>query len=118
MKLRTEPMNEDEMKAGIMSAAWSAGWMIHHDRPAQRADGTWTTAIEGHPGFPDLVLVHRHKPAIVVAELKGDGGRLTRTQSQWLDRLDAAGVYTELWTPENYDDALELLTHPDAASVV
>lgn len=103
-------MTEDELQEALIAAAWASGWLIHHDRPALKADGSYTTAIEGHPGFPDLVLVHRRNPEVIVAELKGDDGRVTSTQRHWLDRFHAAGILTRLWTPANYDQALDEIT--------
>lgn len=102
-------MTEAELQATLIEAAWSLGWMVHHDRPAQRRDGTWTTAIEGHPGFPDLFLVHRRHGKAIAAELKSGDGRITDHQRRWIDRLRAADVPAYVWRPDDLDAALAIL---------
>lgn len=90
-----------------MNYARSYGWLVHHDLPSQRANGSWATAVQGDSGFPDLVLVHpgnpaRHLPAqIVYAELKTQRGKLTTGQQQWLNALHAAGQTAVVWRPSD-----------------
>jgi len=39
------------------------------------------------------------------------GGRLTAAQRGWLDALaSCAGVECYLWTPENWDEVIDILT--------
>ncbi|MCI0542945.1 MAG: hypothetical protein L0Z49_00695 [Actinobacteria bacterium] len=72
---------------GISEAdlTWSSGyamvrgWRVCHFRPATTRDG-WRTAVQGHPGFPDLVLARRGR--VVFAELKA---ALSAEQLEWLD---------------------------------
>jgi hypothetical protein len=80
-------MTEDDFKYWLigdsrrpgLARVW--GWLIHHDRPARTKDG-WRTAVEGHAGFPDLILARDRLTRIV--ELKADKGRLTIEQDAWL----------------------------------
>lgn len=86
---------------------------MHHDRPALRADGSWRTAIEGEPGFPDLVLVRA--PQIIFAELKTAVGKLSEHQVFWGNQLEhvelAVRAHTQrdfiryvIWRPKDWTD--------------
>ena len=94
-------------------------WACHHDRPARRSGAKWATAIQGHAGFPDLVLVRRG--LVLFRELKGyskDGrlGKLSPEQRDWGKQLDplwspdcgaeqwaAGGPVFDVWTPDDWD---------------
>lgn len=98
-------MTEMELQSAVIELAKLTGWMIHHDRPAQRRDGRWYTAIEGDAGFPDLVLVR--SPRIIFAELKAERGSLTEPQRDWLGLLDgvaeeAPRMEVHLWRPDDW----------------
>jgi hypothetical protein len=97
------------------------GWRVHHGRPGRTAD-SWRTAIQGHPGFPDVIAVHRVVPVAVAAELKryvnGESPRERPDAAQrvWLDlwaRLPA--VYSVCWTTLDWIDRTPqcLLADPD-----
>jgi len=78
---------------------------------AQRGDGTtfYHTPIQGHPGFPDLVLARADRP-VLFAELKSATGRLTADQRAWGDVLDAAeGADYYLWLPRDWPEIEEAL---------
>jgi hypothetical protein len=98
-------ISERDLKNWIVAFARSHGWLVHHDLPSQRANGSWTTAVQGDSGYPDLVLVHpgnaaENVPAqIIYAELKTQRGKLTTGQQQWLDALHAAGQTAVVWRP-------------------
>ena len=78
-------MTEAELLAAIIDAAHTFGWLVHHCRPAQRADGKWMTPIQGHAGFPDAVLTRRGR--LVFVEAKREKGELTPDQQMWFDAL-------------------------------
>jgi hypothetical protein len=81
-------MTADAITDTVADMAATLGWMVHHARPARTAKG-WRTAIRGHQGFPDLVLVHpRH--GIIFAECKGVTNPLTQEQKLWRDTIGAA----------------------------
>lgn len=77
-------MAEDQLLTSVVDLATTLGWLVYHARPARTADG-WRTALQGHKGFPDLVLVHQD--AMILAELKSANGRLSAEQERWRDRL-------------------------------
>ena len=61
-------MTERDLQDAVMEMAKLLGWRCVHFRPARTLHGEWRTAIEGHAGFPDLVLLR--PPRLVFAELK------------------------------------------------
>lgn len=105
MKLTPNLISERQFKNEVVAFAQTWGWVVHHDLPSQRANGSWATAVQGDSGFPDLVLVHpgnadEKVPAqIIYAELKTQRGTLTAGQQQWLDALTAAGQTAVVWRP-------------------
>lgn len=105
-------MNEADLQRTIIEAAQWSGWLIHHDRPSQNAAGRWSTAIEGTPGFPDLVLVHPRAGRTIYMELKSDTGKVTPMQQAWLDGLQASGQDARLVLPPDLDSVIHELTHP------
>ena len=108
-------MIELDQKNTIVNFARNCGWLVHHDLPSQRANGSWATATQGDSGYPDLVLVHpgnltQNVPAsIIYAELKTQRGKLTTGQQQWLDALQAAGQTAVVWRPTDLPDVLKKL---------
>ena len=96
--MSTRPkMSESQLQGVVIETAQRFGWMVHHDRPAQNSRGDWRTAISGHPGFPDLVLVRDGQ--VLFVELKSDSGRLSKTQEQWKIAFDGA---LEVWRPADW----------------
>jgi hypothetical protein len=89
---------EKEFQQMVIARARARGWLVHHTRPCQRADGRWTTPVEGHAGFPDLVLAR--EGSVIFRELKTDSGRLTSAQSLWLSVLPDSG----LWRPGDWSE--------------
>jgi hypothetical protein len=89
-------LTEAEFQSKVIARARARGWLVHHCRPCQRVDGSWTTPVEGHAGFPDLVLAC--PGAVLFRELKTDAGRLTDSQRHWLETLPNAG----LWRPGDW----------------
>jgi len=101
---------EDELKAALIEAAKWSGWLVHHDRPCRRQDGTWYTAIEGDAGYPDLHLINVRNRRQIMAELKGDRGKLSPDQTLWIEAARAAGIETYVWWPADEDAALAIIT--------
>ena len=89
-------MSEDDLQTRIIAAAEANGWRVVHHRPAKTAKG-WRTAVQGHAGFPDLVLAR--DGVIIVAELKSRRGHPTDDQKLWLEAL---GVHVRLWRPQDW----------------
>jgi hypothetical protein len=103
--------SEREWQAAVVDLACLYGWRIAHFRPGHTARG-WRTpvAVDG-AGFPDLVLVRDGE--LVFAEPKGQAGRVTPAQRQWLDALERVPrVRAEVWRPSDFDRLHELLRRP------
>lgn len=68
---------------------------VMHQRPCRTADG-WRTAIQGHKGFPDLVIAG--PGGLIIAELKSTTGRFTLEQGTWMNIL--AGAHIAMGQPD------------------
>ena len=101
-------MTEAELQAAVIETARLFKWRVHHVKPARTPDGKYLTRIAGDPGFPDLVLAR--DGFVIFAELKSEGGRLSRDQRAWLTALgdDPDVVRCEtavyVWRPSSWQD--------------
>lgn len=95
------PISEKDFQQQVVALAILHGWMVHHVRPGMTSKGAYMTHVQGHPGFPDLVLMHPDHPewGIIFAELKTVKGRLSENQVVWCRGLDAAGGEAYVWRP-------------------
>ena len=100
--------SEKEFQTAVVEYAQLNGWMLHHDLPSLTQRGTWRTAIQGDPGFPDLAMA-RHG-FVVLAELKSEKGRQSEAQKAWEDAIgaDPADGY-RLWRPSDWDEIEQTL---------
>lgn len=116
-------MNEKQFQNTVVDVAAFYGWRVHHVRAGQTSKGAWMTAVQGHVGFPDLVLAHGGRsggarramlPCVIFAELKSDTGKLSDEQSKWAEVLTAVpGVEYYLWRPDQLETiARRLEGHP------
>lgn len=98
-------MSEDELLSHVMDLAGALGYRRHHDRPSQNRRGKWSTAIQGDPGFPDVVLANPRTGSVFIAELKTEAGKTSPEQDLW---FEAFGIYApglgHLWTPTDWLD--------------
>ena len=93
---------EEELQAAVVDLARWRGWLIHAERPARTARG-WVTPVQGHVGWPDLVLLSTDR--LLVVELKSDRGRLSADQERWLTALRGHGhVEVAVWRPSDLRD--------------
>ena len=74
-------MSEEQLLACVLDLAKKRGWLCHHVRPLRRVDGSWRTAVQGDPGFFDLVMIRNGEIRLI--ELKSARGRLTAQQRRW-----------------------------------
>lgn len=95
-------MKESYFQSQVIMLAKLHGWLVMHTRAVEIRPGVWKTPLQGHAGFPDLVLAHNTRGALF-AELKSDTGRLSKLQSAWLDTLSVAGCETHVWRPKDID---------------
>lgn len=93
-------MKEREFQDQVIALAILYGWKVHHVRPGMTANGRWMTHVQGHSGFPDLVLAHETR-GLIIAELKAEHGRLDPAQHDWLHTLNAAGAEVYVWRPKD-----------------
>ena len=98
------PRIETELLNQTIEVCECYGWHVHHDRPARTEKG-WRTAIQGHAGFPDLVLAKGGW--MITRELKGRRERLSDAQwvwarklsgdPDWIEQPDADPVERAVW---------------------
>ena len=99
MKQRIPTISEVAFQRQVIEAAQSLGWLVMHSRPSRTVgrDGTvrHATALQGHSGFPDLVLSRRGVTLLV--ELKSNSGRLGLNQLAWLGQLTGVTLSAREW---------------------
>lgn len=105
IKIETEAGFTD----AVVELAQTFGFLVHHDRPARTNQG-WRTAIQGDPGFPDIVAVGYGR--LIVAELKVGRNVPSSAQQAWLWRWGALAelcptVEVHLWRPEDWPEIAE-----------
>jgi hypothetical protein len=101
-------LDEEQLQDAIIKGAHVLGWRVAHFRPAQARSGRWLTPVAADgKGFPDLVLVRER---VIFAELKGDGGRVSAEQAEWLSNLARADAEVYLWTADAWRDESILRT--------
>lgn len=89
-------VSENDFTDGVIALAKLRKWRVAHFRPGRTAKG-WRTPVQGHKGFPDLVLVR--PPRLIIAELKTATGRVEPEQQTWLDALADSITEVYLWRP-------------------
>jgi hypothetical protein len=110
---------EAQCQRTVVEAARLGGWMIYHNRPAQNSAGRWRTALQGHAGFPDLVLVHPDARLVWFVEIKRKPNKLAPEQLVWGTALaDAGADYRVVWVPEELDDFCQTLVNKRSVTVI
>lgn len=103
-------LTEKECQRTIVAAARMCGWRVYHNRPTEGANGRWRTALQGHAGFPDLVMVHPIGGHVWFVELKRRPNVLAPEQLAWADDLKAAGAdWRIVWVPDELIDFCQLI---------
>ncbi len=91
------------------------GWRFTHSRPARIVDANqedgygWRTPIQGMPGFPDILAAKLEAQRIIFAELKGEKGKPTSWQIEWLDLLAYCHQEVYLWRPSDLEEIQSIL---------
>lgn len=94
-------MTEKEFQSAVIDFARFCNWRVAHFRPAQTVHG-WRTPVQGDgKGYPDLTLVRGER--LLFVELKGEKGKVSVEQQDWLDALKGTGVEVYLWRPSDWD---------------
>ena len=104
-------VNERSFGLWVENCAKAGGWAYYHTHNAKHSV----------PGFPDYVLVHpltlientkhpallvgtRHLyGALLIRELKTEGGKLTQPQLVWRAIFTLMGMDYSIWRPSNRD---------------
>ncbi len=121
-----ELLTEAQFQTKVINLARARSWRVHHTRPARKSDGSWSTPIQGDPGFPDLVLARDGR--VMFVELKAPSGRISQNQREWLVALgasdtgwnvsnplrmtataDGSALSVEVWRPDQYQMITEIL---------
>lgn len=97
MAIITWPITEQEFQQTLIEFATLKGWLVYHTYDSRKSSF----------GFPDMVLTNGIKT--VFAELKSSLGDLSAEQYEWLYNLQMSGEEAFLWTPEDWDEILEVL---------
>lgn len=106
---RAPRATEAQCQQTLIETAMRTGWRVHAQRPA-RTDRGWRTAIQGHAGFPDLVLITPDGTALHVVELKRRPNHVEPHQQLWLDLFAGLGLPVHAhvwWVPEDLDTHVE-----------
>ena len=96
-------MTEEDLLTAVLNLAMTAGFRVCHFRPARTNRG-WRTLVQGHPGWPDLMMVKGKR--FLVVELKGEKGVVSDDQRLWLADLLRAGIETHVWRPVDWTTGL------------
>ncbi len=101
-------MNERDYSSQIEDLLRLGGWRYCHFRPARTLYG-WRTALSGHPGLTDYICVRASTRQVLYIEIKGDSGRLTQDEKDWIADLRAAGETVFVWYPRDFEVAQDVL---------
>lgn len=102
---RLGKQSEAAFMAQVVALARIYGWREYHTRDSRRSN----------EGFPDLVLVHRGRKLVIVAELKVGTNQPSAAQREWLQLLAAAGIPAYRWWPTDWDEIEQVLRGEIAA---
>jgi hypothetical protein len=102
-------MSGKELQRAIIDLANLHRWVCAHFASVlvTRKDGSasWRTPVVAQgKGFPDIFAVRG--PDAIAVEVKGDGDRLRDEQTEWLQRLETAGISTFVWTPRSWREGV------------
>ena len=91
-------ITEKAFLAQVVQAARLYKWMVYHT----------FNSMHSERGYPDLTLC---KPGhgVLFIELKTERGRVSSSQQQWLDALQASGAEVYVWRPSQLDDIISRL---------
>jgi VRR-NUC domain len=105
--LLAKQISEADFQRQVIASAKAAGWLVQHSRHAYNKSGRVSTPIQGHAGFPDLVLARER---VLFVELKKVGAYPSPDQRVWHERLRAAGVEFYIWRPTDWPEIESVLS--------
>lgn len=78
-------MKENAFQGWVIDVAERNGWRVWHVPMPVRPIGNNRFVPDSRgAGLPDLILLHPDPPRLIFAELKGDGGKLSDRQREFL----------------------------------
>lgn len=88
-------MKEADFQKRVTDMAERFGWKWWHVPSPMVADGKggWRPYKKA-AGLPDLFLMHDDPPRLIIAEVKGDGGKLSDAQREFLQAAKAVADRT------------------------
>ena len=109
---RCDRMTEADFTTRVEDCLRLFGWRWTHFRPARTEQG-WRTALAGDKGFPDYCAVRESQGdepnRLIFFEIKGDGGKLTPEQDEWIRLLSKTGAVVGVFWPRNWQHLEDLL---------
>ena len=94
------PVSEATFQRQVIELAKTLGWLVYHPLLSK-----WS-----EPGWPDLAMVR--PPRLILAELKGEKGKLTLAQMAWLGKLSQCeGIEVYSWWPRDLE-AIAVILRP------
>ena len=101
--------SEEAFQRRVWAVAERCGWRVYHTKDSRGSP----------PGFPDLVLINEADGDMIFAELKREGGRVSRPQREWIDAVNKVGeVWGEIWRPSDAYEIAEVLGDDRAAEYI
>ncbi len=103
------PVSEGDLAKAVEDLLNIYGWRWCHYRPARTSKG-WRTPLSGHPGLLDYIAAKGSR--LLIFELKSEGGKLSREQSEWHTWLSKVNVEVYVWRPSDRE-AIESILKGD-----
>ncbi len=88
-KTKAPDITEKQFQSWVVHLAKILGWRIFHP----------FLSIHSERGWPDLSMLNVKQRRAVFAELKGEKGKLTDKQTEWLEDMRACQLEAYLWRP-------------------
>ncbi len=96
MATKEVAMSEKDFQKQIIELAKTFGWKVYHP---------WLS-INSARGWPDLSMARER---LVFVELKSTTGKVSDSQRDWIDAINAAGGEAYAWWPKDWDEAVRVL---------
>lgn len=106
-------MKERELQRKLVELLHEFKWHTMHVRPVLDANsGQWTTTTSAK-GWPDVVALRGI--FVLAIEVKGERGKPTTQQLDWLARFAAlpTGMAWVVWPSSDLDRLAQLMAYPD-----
>lgn len=103
-------MKERDFLNWIIACAEATGWKVYHvPAPMVAARKGGFVGSPRAAGLPDLFLLHDDPPRMVIAEVKGDRGKLSDKQREFLALARLVADESYAWTDTALDTVIPRL---------